>query len=332
VQRLLTAAREAGETELHVSWSANSMGGLEGIRRFEAEFNRLYGTNIRVILTPGPSMSDMAAKIPQELAAGQKASSDVLLGADSNLLPLANRDVLETYDYTQLSPRFQKQYLGLGDMAAAIYTTVPAILYNADLVPAAEAPRRLEEVLHPRWKGTIATTHFAGYLDRVALRPDWGVERMKAYAARLSEQIGGIVRGAEESRLVTGEFTMMVMGSTHGAREFQAKGAPLAAAIPEDGAIVAFIYMGVPRNSAHPNLAKLFINMILSETGQRILYETYYTDHVGLPGSQSAAPLTEAKARGATVLELSMEFLASRPEVRNLAEELMTILRAPRAS
>jgi iron(III) transport system substrate-binding protein len=332
VQRLLAAARAAGETELNVSWAASSLGGAEGARRFEAEFNRMYGTSIRLTHTPGPSMQDMAFKIPQELAAGQKASTDILLGTDSTMLPLVNRDVLETYDYTQLSPRITREVLAPGGMAVAVYSTVPAILYNSNLVSPPEVPRRLEDVLQQKWKGTIASTQYAAYLDRVAFRPEWGPERMKAYVARLSEYVGGLIRASEEVRIITGEFTMLVMGNTHAAREQAAKGAPLAAVIPEDGAIVSFVYLGVPRNSAHPNLGKLFVNMVLSEAGQRILYETYFTDHYALPGSQSAAPLLELKARGVSILEFNMEFLAARPEVRELPMELEVILRERRAS
>ena len=59
--------------------------------------------------------------------------------------------------------------------------------------------------------------------------------------------------------------------------------------MPEDVAQVGSMYLGVPRNSTHPILAKLFINAVMSEPGQRILYETYYADHPQLPGSQSAA-------------------------------------------
>src|SRR5215468_8743765 len=62
VQRLLAAAREAGETELNLYWSQNTLGGEEGSRKYAAAFERLYGMSIPITYTPGPSMPDVAAR------------------------------------------------------------------------------------------------------------------------------------------------------------------------------------------------------------------------------------------------------------------------------
>jgi ABC-type Fe3+ transport system substrate-binding protein len=59
-----------------------------------------------------------------------------------------------------------------------------------------------------------------------------------------------------------------------------------------------FSYLGVPRNATHPHLAKLFVNAVLSELGQRILDEVDVADHPELPGSQTAAEFSDLKARG----------------------------------
>jgi hypothetical protein len=64
--------------------------------------------------------------------------------------------------------------------------------------------------------------------------------------------------------------------------------------------------------------------------GQRIIYETYFTDHYALPGSQSAADLSELKSRGIKPLEIDIQFVTERPEIRELGNELRTILRAKR--
>src|SRR5687767_10464887 len=71
-QRLIQAARDNGETELSLSWGLTSMGGPEAIKRYEALMNQMYGINIKINLTPGPSMPDMGVKITQEYLAGHK--------------------------------------------------------------------------------------------------------------------------------------------------------------------------------------------------------------------------------------------------------------------
>jgi iron(III) transport system substrate-binding protein len=332
IARLLAAAREAGETELNVSWGGNSLGGHEAISRYEALFNRMYGTNIKINLTPGPSEPDMAAKITQELAAGQKASSDVYLGGEANIAILLKQEVLEAHDYTRLSPRIASDIVALDRVAVEVYSSIPAIVYNSELVPTAQVPKTLEDVLDPRWKGRIASPPYGSPLDRVALRPEWGAERMKAFAARLAEHAGGMIRSSEESRIVSGEFLMFVMGNTHGAREVQRKGAPIGHAIPPDGAVAGFGHLGVPRNSARPNLGKLFINVVASEEGQRVLWDTYAADHHKLPGSGSAPAVAELQSKGSGIFDINVKLWMERPDNAQLRVELDRIVTRGRAN
>jgi iron(III) transport system substrate-binding protein len=271
-------------------------------------------------------MPDMVAKVSQEVAAGRKASTDVLFGNESHYAILLRREVLEEYDYTRLSPRITPDVVALGDIGVEVYSSIPAILYNSDLVPPAQAPRTLEDVLQPTWKGKLASTPYASALDRVAMRPEWGPERMKAYVARLSQQVGGLIRASEESRIVSGEFLMFVMSNTHSAREWQRKGAPIGYVLPPDGAVAGFGHLGVPRTSGHPNLAKLFVNVVASEEGQRALWDTYATDHHRMPGSGSAAEVAELKAKGSGIFDLNVKFVVDRPEIGQLVSDLEKIM------
>jgi ABC-type Fe3+ transport system substrate-binding protein len=330
VQRLLAAARDNGETELGVSWSGNSIGGADGIARYTALFNRMYGTNIKVNFTPGPSMSDMAGRVAQEYAAGRKASSDIFLGTDSHYSALLPQYAMEPYDYTLLSPRIAPDVVAYGNVAVEIYTTTPGVTYNTELVAPADVPRKLEDVLAPKWRGRIASTQDAAYFDVVAMRPEWGAEKMKAFVSQLSQHVSGLLRVGEDSRIASGEFAMFVMQHAQGVRQARAQGAPLGHVILDDSAVARYVYLGVPRNSAHPNLGKLFINMILSEDGQRIIYETYYTDHHALPGSQSAAALADIRAKGIEPLKIDLKFVLDHPELRPLNEDIQKILREKR--
>jgi ABC-type Fe3+ transport system substrate-binding protein len=328
VNRLLTTARAAGETELSLSWSENTLGGNEGAQRLTALMNRMYGTDIKVTFTPGPSMTDMAAKVSQELPAGRKASTDVLIGSEGHFGSLLNRDVLESYDYTLLSPRITGDVVGPQNIAVEIVSRFPGITYNSDLVRGADVPRRLEDALDPKWRGKIASTPNAASFDRVSYRPDWGTDRMRDYVTRLSQNIGGLLRCGESARVVTGEFLMLVMDcGSYEARRQREKGAPLASSIPADAVTAVFFYLGIPRNSAHPNLAKLFVNTVLSEAGQKIVYEMDAADHYALPGSQSAAELADLKARGIEPFKVDIRYVAEHPEGANLDEEFRRILR-----
>jgi iron(III) transport system substrate-binding protein len=330
VQRLIAAAKEKGEQELVLTWSESSLGGHAGAKKFEALFNRMYGTNIRVNFTPGPSMTDMAGRVTQEAAAGRKASTDVLLGTESHYSALLNRNVLEEYDYTQLSPRITKSVVGYRNVGVEIYSTISSVNYNSQLVSAADLPRKLEDVLHPRWKGKIASTVNAAYFDRVAFRPEWGPDKMKAFIRKLAQHVGGLVRATESERIVTGEYLMLVMSASHDVHRQRAKAAPLGTVVLEDATTVGVLHLGVPRNSSHSHLAKLFANMMMSEEGQKLLYEVYYTDHHELPGSQSGVELKELAAKGIKPLKVDIKFKVDHPEIEQLSDELRTILREKR--
>jgi iron(III) transport system substrate-binding protein len=205
------------------------------------------------------------------------------------------------------------------------------VTYNRNFVPRADAPKRLEDVLQPKWKGKIASTPYAAQFDRIALLPHWGPEKMKAFLVAFSPQVGGLIRCGETSRIATGEFVMMAMDcGSYYVRLEQSRGAPLEHVILEDGTTISYFYWGVPRNAVHPNLAKLFINMAMSEEGQKVVYKAYFTDHYGLPGSQTAAELSGLKAKGIEPLRIGAPFVAKHPELRQLSLEFANILRGKR--
>ena len=154
---------------------------------------------------------------------------------------------------------------------------------------------------------------------------------MKTFVTKLSGHIGGLIRCGELSRITSGEFAIMVLGcGSYAVRLERARGAPLGHVILDDGATISFFYWGVPRNSASPNLAKLFINMAMSEEGQKVVYKTYATDHYALPGSKSAGELKGLKAKGVKILEVDAEFVSEHPEQAKLSRALSKILRQKR--
>jgi iron(III) transport system substrate-binding protein len=327
VKRLLAAARDTSERELNLSWGS-TFGGGEGAKRFKALFNRMYSANIEVNFTPGPSMTEIVGKVSLEVSAGQQASTDILLGTESHYSDLLNRKVLEEYDYTRLSSRIPGGVVAHRNIGVEIAGIVGGISYNSEAIPRSEAPRKLTDVLDPKWKGKIASTVNAAIFDRVAARPEWGPDKMKAFVAKLSQQIAGLVRCQENNRIVSREFLMMVMNcGSYQIRREKAKGAPLEHVIPEDAAAIGFFHLGVPRNSSHPNLAKLYINTMMSEEGQKLIYEMELTDHPDLPGSQSASELAHLKAKGISVLKIDAEFLSGRPDLPKLSDELRKLLR-----
>src|SRR5262249_57204481 len=104
-------------------------------------------------------------------------------------------------------------------------------------------------------------------------------EKVLAYARKLGALSGGRLRQGEEERIVSGEFP--IMASTGGALEamwkWQAKGAPLVGLPGSSPATCSYYQLGVPRNSGHPNTAKLFVAFMTTREAQAVIEKNGYS-------------------------------------------------------
>jgi iron(III) transport system substrate-binding protein len=73
------------------------------------------------------------------------------------------------------------------------------------------------------------------------------------------------------ARLVTGEDLMAFCGMPTRAYQYNQKGAHLKFVVPEEGAVLLPQNMFILAKAPHPNAAKLWVDFILSETGQTIV-------------------------------------------------------------
>src|SRR5947209_3059213 len=89
LDQLIEGAKK--ESNVKATWSATSFGGAPAFNEMIAAVNKKYVLNLKATFTPGPDMQGVQAKIAQEAAAGQPATSDIYLGNSQAL-----RDALET--------------------------------------------------------------------------------------------------------------------------------------------------------------------------------------------------------------------------------------------
>jgi iron(III) transport system substrate-binding protein len=328
LQALVDGARQEGRLDL--IWGENTAGGPEGVRRWVQGLKALYGLNLDVQFTPGPAMPEVAARIAQEYQAGRPAASDVLFGTEPHVVSSLQVDALEPVDWASWAPNLQDaRLIAPGGVAVEIASRVPGITFNSNRITGDLVPRTLEDVLKPEYKGRIAFTPYAANFDRLASPEMWGEQRAVQYVTKLADQVAGLIRCGEVDRLLSGEFDMLVTDcGGYDVRRLQAQGAPLGHVIPADAAHVAFFYMGVPRNAAHPNAAKLWIDYVLSRAGQDILYDVWFTDHYLVPGSKSAGDIEALEARGIQFTKVDVQFLQrnDEKELGRIRQELQRIL------
>src|SRR5262249_44432671 len=189
-------------------------------------------------------------------------------------------------------------------------------------------PRSTQDLLKASYKGRLASTPYAANWPLLATPEAWGEPRTFDYITKLTDQLSGLLRCAELERVASGEFDALALDCGPEYRGLQVRGAPVDHVIPTDAAIIAYWYLMVPRNAAHPNAAKLWLDYLLSREAQDVLYETEFADHHLLPGSKTAPELARVQATGAQFAEGTVPFAQRNEESRaRTTREIVSMLR-----
>jgi ABC-type Fe3+ transport system substrate-binding protein len=299
LQAVIDAARQEGVLDL--VWGEGIVGGREGTTRLVEGLNRRYGLNLEVRFTPGQSFPEMASRIAQEYQAGRRSTTDVYIGSDHHMNGLMANGVLEAVDWGAWSLNVRDPALmGPQGMAVTFESWVPGITYNPTRVTGAAVPRTMQDLLKPEYKGRVATTPYASNFDRLATPEMWGKARTLDFATRFADQIGGLMRCNETSKIVSGEFDLFALDCNQSnALAAKADGAPVEFTPATDVPSVNLTYMAVPKHSAHPNAAKLWIDHVLSREGQDLVFAMDFMDSHLVPGSQTAREVDKLRAGGA---------------------------------
>ena len=151
-----------------------------------------------------------------------------------------------------------------------LYDNLIVTAYNTQRVKREELPKRYEDLLHPRWKGRMVLDQnedrwFANMLFLMGEKK--GMEFMQALAKQNVAIRGG--RGMVTQLLGAGEYDLQIVAYWYRPHLMKQKGAPVDW-IAMDPAIIATHPISIVDRAPHPNAAKLFIDFVLSEEGQRI--------------------------------------------------------------
>jgi len=163
----------------------------------------------------------------------------------------------------------------VGKKGVLVYSSPRGIIYNSNLIAADKAPKSYEDLIDPRlsqtWAGKIAVPPYPNWLVELSLI--WGEEKLKDFTRKLVTLNGGWLRYGEEERVISGEFPIMAnIGDALATMwKWQAKSAPLVAVLGSTPGDASYFHLGVPKNSGHPNLAKLFVAFMISKEGQALV-------------------------------------------------------------
>jgi ABC-type Fe3+ transport system substrate-binding protein len=328
---IINGARK--EKVIRGQWSENSFGGSAGLGEIVAGMNKKWRLNLKGQFTPGPDMQRLMLRIAQEAAAGQPASTDVYLGNAQAMLAAMKANVLKSVDWKIVldrkipaEPRFDP--IGPGGVYVAFATTVMGIQYNSKFVVGDDIPRGLEDVLHPKWKGKIASTPYAAGLREFAMPDLLGREYIVDFTKRLSKQIAGLIRCGEAERITSGEFLMLVMSCGGNDTVVLGRtGAPIGHMVLREGTVLHMRYGGVPRNSRSPNAGALLAAYLHTPEGQALLWKYDGMDLHLYPKSNMKKEVDRVRARGGKVMVNSPQWLSSQKDYQKTQKELEKILR-----
>ena len=283
LEQLIAGAKK--ESEITFIAGAQTFGGQKTLNLLEAAFNKRFGLNAKIRFSAGPEMNAMAARVITELKNGAKASSDLYHGSQSHLSLLHKEKALERVNYSGVFPWITKDMEIFPSEGVLIFTSLRGMIYNSKLISKEKAPKTYEDLVDPKlsptWAGKLAIPPYVSWL--VELSMIWSEEKVKNFTKRLVTLSGGRLRYSEEERVVSGEFPIAANmgGATEQMWQWQAKGAPLVAVMGSTPVLPSYFQLAVPKNSAHPNLSKLFVGFMASKEAQAILEKyDFRTSHL----------------------------------------------------
>jgi ABC-type Fe3+ transport system substrate-binding protein len=163
--------------------------------------------------------------------------------------------------------------------ALLVYVFGPGL--NIRMVPFERAPKTLADLTDPQWKGRIAwhagsvagSTGFVGYA-LTSMGEDRGMAYLHALARQQVINVEASSRAVLD-QVIVGEYPLALMMFINHAVISAGKGAP-SAWLKIEPMPVALDAVSLLKDAPHPNAAKLLIDFLTSEEGQRVFGDADY--------------------------------------------------------
>jgi ABC-type Fe3+ transport system substrate-binding protein len=270
-QSLIDGANREGQVVWYTTLIVNQI-----IRPLKAAFEKKY---------PGVTLQSTraddlvtSAKILAEGQAG-RVQADIFDGI-ANMLPLEEAGLLAPFTVPNAAeyPDELKAKDGYW-IAVIMYVFTPGI--NTTLLPKDQAPKTFQDLLDPKLKGKMAWngSSMAGAFGFVAnVVATMGEQKGMAYLHALAGQ--QVVNVDASSRavldqVIAGEYWMNLMAFNHHVLISARKGAPCDW-LKIEPAPVTLDAVGLLKNAPHPHAARLLLEFLLSEEGQKVFQQNDY--------------------------------------------------------
>jgi ABC-type Fe3+ transport system substrate-binding protein len=219
-----------------------------------------------------------SAKILAEGQAG-RVQADIFDGI-ANMLPLQEAGLLTPFTVPNAAdyPAELKASDGYW-IAQIMYVFTPGI--NTDLLPKAQAPKTFQDLLDPKLKGKMAWNGSSmagayGFVGNVltTMGDDKGMAYLRALAKQQVVNVEASSRAVLD-QVIAGEYWINLMAFNHHTVISARKGAP-SDWLKLEPAPVTLDAVGLLKDAPHPHAARLLLEFLLSEEGQKVFQENDY--------------------------------------------------------
>ena len=180
------------------------------------------------------------------------------------------------------------------------------IMYNTDLVKPEELPSSLLDLTDPKWKGQVGaadSTNGAMMANLVGMRALLGEQATSEFVQKLVANETQFFGGHTDVRKAVGAGELKLGFVNHYYYHLsKAEGAPVGIIFPDQGEGQMGVHVnstnaGMIKGGPNAELARLFIDFMLSPEGQKVYAEKNYEYPVlaGVPLAADVTPLTDIR-------------------------------------
>lgn len=253
------AAKREGEVVYYASMNLSEANALI------SEFEKRH-PSIKVKLQRSGSEKLLTRVLTE--ARAKKLSADVIQTVEFSMHIFSRSGLLARY-IPQANSFYPKDFKDEGYWTTVYYNAY-VTAYNTRLVPPRLLPKTYDDLLDPRWKGSMMmegtkAEWFAGMLQIM------GAERGLKYMRDLAKQQPSPREGHEllAQLVAAGEGVMDINIPASSAERMKERGAPIDW-IALGPAPAVMVGIGLSAQAAHPNAAKLYLDFVLSREGQKL--------------------------------------------------------------
>jgi iron(III) transport system substrate-binding protein len=270
-------------------------------------FNQAY-PDVKVTMLTG-SNGELAAKLLEERANPQ---ADLLVNSDTLTMESLAEQGLFTPNDSPAVAAVAEGYRADDGSWVALTLRPRVIMYNTDLVAPEDVPTTLMGLTDPQWQGQIGAAdsrNGAMVAQLVAMRHLLGEEAMTAFVQGLVANETQWFGGHTDVRKAVGAGELKLGLVNHYYYHLSAaEGAPVGVVYPDQGEgelglVVNSTNAGIVQGARHPELAKLFIDFMLSPEGQKVYADLNFEYPVtpGVATAEGVPPLSDFQLADVTL-------------------------------